>query len=309
MPSIDSSQFFKSLKNLAELPCILLIIGEEETLIEESIKAAEKKFFNSVGNERLEFNFEKLDGGKDDAQKMFDSCSTLPLHSKKKLVLVSHFEKSSQSTKNAIKEYSKSPNPNTCLTLLHQSKPNTQILKCEWVEEISKIGMVVKCSRLSKDKRQEWIKQETEKLRVQISLEASQLLSEKGGESLLELKSEIEKAALYSFDKNKIEVEDIKKTLSFKKNETIWELKNLLEKGELKKAGCLLEQCLDQKEEPIRILHQIAQGARAHLKKANFRKSLRFLKKIKQTDLRLKTGEEIESSIFEQLLLSCKELI
>ncbi|OGR56894.1 MAG: DNA polymerase III subunit delta [Elusimicrobia bacterium RIFCSPLOWO2_02_FULL_39_32] len=309
MPSIDSSQFFKTLKNLPDLPSILLFIGEEETLIEECMKATEKKFFSSNGNESLEFNFEKLDGGKDDGQKMFDSCSTLPLHSKKKLVLVSHFEKSSQSTKNAVKEYSKSPNPNTCLTLLHQSKLNSQILNCEWIEGISVNGMVVTCWKLFKNKRQEWIKQETEKLGMQISLEASQLLSEKGGESLLELKSEIEKAALYSFDKNKIEVEDIKKTLSFKKNEMIWELKNLLEKGELKKAGWLLEQCLDQKEEPIRILHQIAQGARAHLKKTNLRKSLRFLRKIKQTDLKLKTGEEIESGIFEQLLLSCKELI
>lgn len=307
MPSLDSSQFLKTLKNLSDLPPILLFIGEEETLISENVKNTEKKFFSCYGKESLEFNFEKLDGEKNDSQKIIDSSNALPLHSTKRLVIVSHFERSSQSSKNEIKEYSKFPNPNTCLTLLWQAKLNSQILNSEWIQEISKKGMVIKCWGLFKDKRPEWIKQEMEKLGLRISPDAALLLSQKGGESLIELKSEIEKAALYSFDKNEIELEDIKKTLSFKRNESLWDIVDLIEEGNIKKAGCVLEHCLEQKEEPIRILHQIARGTRTHLRKANFKKSLGFLKKLKQTDLKLKTGEELESGLLEQLLLSCKE--
>ncbi len=304
MPTVDSAQFLKSIKSPQAIPSLLLLIGEEATLLEDCFKSFENAFFSRYGQEFLEFNYESLNGTTNGADAIIESCSTLPFGAQKKLVVVHHVEKLPDAFKKSIAEYLQNPNPSTSVVFFWNDRPNATNLNHALTEAVTQVGSVVKCWKPYKDRRPEWIQQELSKYSKKISIQGAMLLSEEGGESLAELKSEIEKLVLYVGKKSSIEVHEVRQTMSFKRGESIWDLTDALEKGQMKEAGTVLKNCLAQGEEPLLLLNLIARSVRKNREILGEKKSASATHQMKKLDHLLKSGHGAESAAFERLIQS-----
>lgn len=307
MPILDSAQFLKPSKNFKDFPSALLLIGDEENLVAESFHHFRSQFEVAYGKENLEFNVEVFHGDRDEPERIVESCMTLPFLSEKRLVVVHHIEKGSDLFQKKLTGYCSSPNPSTCLLLLWNAKPNQTTLAKELPSQIIQCGTIVKCWKLFEERKLPWVQEKCAKMGKQISPKAVEFLVKECGESLGELTSEIEKLVLYVGEKKEISLSDVQETMSFKRNRSIWDFIDHLEKGNIKKAGQILEHCLEQGEEPIKMLNMIARSVRNRVNRSNYinvPSLLVLFNQLKQYDLLLKSGHGLEAGIFENLLNS-----
>lgn len=313
MAVLDVQKFLKEIKHSKHLFPVYLFVGEEESLIAESLTAFRAVFAQRCGNENPEFNSEILHGEKESSERILESCLTLPFGSDKKLVVVHHLEKLSNQSLNALKEYCRWPNPSTCLALLWNAKLNQATLNGELTNQISAKGLVVRCWKLREERRVEWIREKLNQLKRNISMEAAELLSKEGGESIRELQSEMDKLLLFVGERKTIELADVRETMSFRRNRSVWDFLENFEKGRIKRAGQILQRCLEQGEEPLKILNLMARSYRTRMRAekslnadphGNLRAAALF-NELKKSDLLLKSGEGKESGIFERLLNLC----
>lgn len=302
MPSVDSSQFLREIKNSKNPPSLLLAMGEEETLLQDCLKNYENTFFARYGKEFPEFNHEVLNGTRDSADKIIEACSTLPFGSEKKLVIVHRLEKIPEASRKEIAEYLQNVSPSTCAVFLWNDRPGQTLLANSLVAAVGKSGTVVKCWKPFEDRRPDWIRQELAREGRKISAQAAELLSEEGGESLAELKSEIEKLILYAGSRTDIQTEDVRRTMSFKRGESVWDLTDAIEKGDKKEAGKILKNCLQQGEEPLLLLNLIARSLRKNREMMGEKKTAQAFHQMKKLDRLFKSGHGTESAAFERLI-------
>lgn len=258
-----------------------------------------------------DFNLEILHGDRDDAEKIFESCSTLPLGSDRKLVIVRRLEEYSEDSFRQIQNYCESPSPSTTLVLLWNVKLTQKMMINEdLIRQIEAMpgGWLIKCWPLTNDRRLDWIRTTAREKGKNILGDAAEFLSKEGGNSLNEIQSEMEKIFLFLGDKKTIEISDVKECMSFRRDQSVWDLANNLEQGKLQKAGQALEHCLEQGEDPIGLLNLMARSCRRMFSgsgerdREKRRKFALLFDKIKKADLSLKTGQGKESVIFEQLV-------
>lgn len=324
MAIVDSHRFLKEVKNLENFLSVFLFVGDEEWLIAQLLFDFKSAFTKRYGNKLPEFNLEKFRGGQDDVEKIIESCWTLPFDSEKKLVIVTHLEKLSSDSQTKLKEYCQTPNPSTSLLLLWNTKPNLTTLSKELPTQIAQKGLVIKCWKLYEGQRAEWIREEVNRLGKRISSAAVDFLSGEGGESLGELKFEIEKILLLIGEKETIELTHVQESISFRRHQSLWDFTENLEKGNIEKAGKTLERCLEQGDEPIKLLNLLARSFRKisggvepspgyffQRQQNNPLKRIdglekKLFNKLKRSDLLLKSGDGAESAIFEELLYLCR---
>ena len=163
-------------------------------------------------------------------------------------------------------------------------------------------GMAVKFWTLFEDRRGPWIQERALREGKDITREAAELLSREAGETLRELQSEIEKCALYVGLKKRIEVQDVRETMSFRRRQLAWDFVNHLERGNVKEAGRAMELSLQQGEEPVRMLNLLAGAFRRAAAGKSAKARRRLFSRLKESDLLLKTGHGPESAAFERLL-------
>lgn len=297
MPILNAYQFSGEIKESKDFAPTYLFVGDEETIIAESFHHFKIAFFARYGNEIPDFNVENLHADKDEVERIIESCLTLPIVSEKKLVIVHYLEKMSEQSQSALKEYCAAPNSSTCLVLLLNAKPSDATMRKELPDQVIKNGVAIKCWKPFESRRPQWIMEKVSQVGKSISFETAQLLSLEGGQSLGELASEIEKLVLFVGEKNEITLSDVKETMSFRRDRSIWDFIDHLEKGEIKKAANILGNCLEQGEEPIKILNLIARSCRRLSKN-----DPELFNELKRTDLLLKSGHGTESSVFEKIL-------
>ena len=308
MPAFDSSQFLKNINNLKDFPNILMLVGDEDMLLSDCLKAFQAAFLKRFGSEMLDFNLEVLYGDKDQTSRILDACSTLPLGSGRRLVIVHEAQKISPNGLEQLETYLTSPNITTSAVFLWNGKPTQQLLGRRMFTLAGKSGTLVRCWKLTfDDRRSEWVRSEILGLGKEIAKEAADLLSREGGESLRELRGEIEKLVLYAGAKKKIEVQDVRETMSFRRDQLVWNFLDHLEVGRIKEAGRTMEHCLEQGEAPVFVLSLMARSARKMASQGSAAKKsravqLRLFNELKETDLALKSGHDLESGVFERLL-------
>lgn len=302
MPVVDSAQFLKLKPGAGQLPPLVLLIGEEETLLQDCLKAFESAFFARYGREFPEFNQETLNGTQDGVEKIIEACSTLPFGSEKKFVTVHRIEKLPEASKKMLAEFLSSPSPSTTAVFLWNDRISAAALNHELLSAVQNGGTVVKCWKPFEDRRPDWIQQEVSRHGKKISFQAAELLSEEGGESLSELKSEIEKLILFIGKKPTIDVNEVRQTMSFKRGESVWDLTEALEKGRTQEAGSILRECLAQGEDPFMLLNMVARSIRQNRKAIGGEKSAAAAHRLRALDRLLKSGHSTESAAFERLI-------
>ncbi len=275
-------------------------MGEEESLMKDHIKEIASRYIKIYGDSILEFNLDKFNADSIDVERVLDSCLTLPCGQTKKLVLLEHLEKYSPSSKSKIEEYCGAPSASTTLLIQWTTKLNSSIFNNPLVKSISTKGFVLKYWKLFEDKRPPWIQAEFLKEGYRIPFAAAQLLSEEGGETLADLKNEIEKLKIFCFENKEVSIEAVKEAMSFKRSHSLWSFIDSLESKNYRAAGQILEECLAEGEEPIKIIYFLAKFLRKSSDKMAPEVLKKLLRKLKQCDGLLKLGEDLEAALLEQ---------
>lgn len=321
MAVVDSKVFLREAKKPSSFPAVVLLMGEEETLMREALASYQSSFVGRFGDANPDFNRDTLHGDRDDAPRILDSCGTLPFGSEKKFVVVHRVEKLSESSKAALAEYCRSPNPSTCLVLVWMIRPNATALSSNLAEAAASKGVLAKFWSLYEEQRPDWVREEAGRMGKRIAREACALLAQEGGDTLGELRSEIEKLVLFVGDRPEIGLDDVKETMSFRRNSSVWDFTEKFEGGEVREAGRILERCLDQDEEPVKLLNLLARscrtmadpaapasgwgpGGRRTVRKmpAGDPRIAKLFAELKRSDLMMKSGHGPEAAPFEKIL-------
>ena len=319
MPTLDHRAFINSVKLAKKFSSLYLFVGEEDTLLDQCRLSLQKSFFQVFPESNNDFNFERFYGDRAEPAAIAESCATFPLGSSMKLIIVHHLEKMSETKRSELAELlQKEDQPSTALVMLWGTKPSATALNHALTLAVEKNGVVVKCWKPFENQRPEWIKEEVQSKGKSIALDACKLLSEEGGESLSDLKSEIEKCFLYVGEKKQIELQEVRTILSFGRARTIWNFLDFLESGDIRRAAQAMEDCLDQGEEPVKLIAMIAKTLRSSQNPApswtpfpkqnkprkqwNDKQLSGLIPFLKEMDLAFKSGQSRESAQLEILL-------
>jgi len=304
VPLQSSDQFLKDIRRRQALPPVTLFIGDEDSLIEECLRAFEARFWELAGGPAagpVDFNREVHAASRGDWSSVLEALGTLPFGCPKKLVILTGFEKAKADYAERIERYVSSPNPSSCLALLWNVRPTQAAMGRGLVPAVSASGTAVRCWKLDReDSRVEWIRRRAEGLGLELAPEAARLLSQEGGESLRELGTELEKLYLLSGGKRRVTAADAAESMSFRRGKNLWDVARAMDAGKFREAGRILEHCLAQGEEPAKVMAFLSKSVRNAAQRS--RSGGKILEELADADLRLKSGHGPESAVFERLV-------
>lgn len=224
--------------NLSNPPRILLIFGEEEFLVEESIKTILKK----ISDSKLGWNeFERYDGDSITLGDLADMASTVSLLTPQKTILVKNFEKlvpKAQAKKNfensPFGKYMKRPSESTFLILQadHSSlngltKNSNKKLNFPFDYLIDNYPWF-EFAKIWPNEYPKWIEARVQSFGMKISPQAIELLISKAGDSLRSIANELAKLQIYLENKELISLEDVIEVTGSSKESTVFDLQKAI---------------------------------------------------------------------------------
>ncbi len=245
-------------------PHTILIFGEESFLIEEAVG---KAVTTTLPNEMAEYNFDSVDCNEIDIMTLTDKCQAYPFMSENRVVLAKHLDKlfTGRKSKKSEKEaagflkYLKSPEKSTYLIMTadlpklkglarlysnnaKRSEAEKKIDAAKYpFNEIIQLAEWIEFPKLWDDKIPEWIISRFRMAGKNTNIEAASNLMAQTGNSLFNLKNEIEKILMYVQDRDIVNVEDIKFVAGASREFNAFDLRNAIGKKDLAEALKILE--------------------------------------------------------------------
>ena len=174
------------------LDSIYIILSDESILIEECLE----KIYDKAKTE----NFTEKDTHVVDPRTnwgfLTSNSENLDLFGSKKIIEIKLLGQGPGiKGANALKEYTKNPDPNTLLVVIGENLER-KTFSSAWVKTLEKKGLLLSIPSLSSSSLAVWIKNKGEELDVEIIEEAGQLLAEKTEGNLMATLQEIRKLSL-----------------------------------------------------------------------------------------------------------------
>lgn len=230
-------------------PPVLLIFGEEEFLIENSVQKIKSKF---QANDTTSFDFEILNGEKTSYKEIVEKCLTFPFVSETRTVIVNNFDllpELSKSKKEHInipfKNYLENPQNSTFLVLVSNDISLNNLGSGKSNQKTSKKGknqsslkfpydlilsrhQWIEFKKFKDNDYINWINQKVESHNKKISPVAAQILLTSLNPSLRDFDNELDKIILFSKDKNVITEENITLLIGQSRKFNVFELQKAL---------------------------------------------------------------------------------
>ena len=261
---------------------VYLFHGEEGFLIEEAI-ARLRTAILTPGLE--DFNYHLLSGPSSRIADIIHQCQTLPVISRRRLVVVREAEALSGSE--ALIAYLDNPSNTTCLVLvagkLDPRKRLFLALKSKATE--------VLFSALNDSQTTLWMKEMTRTLGITLSPEAFDYLKERLGNDLYQIRNELEKISLTITGPGKIEAEDLQVLLTGERGHSVFEWLDAVRGRDQEKAFRLLKLLLDSGEYPLSLLGLLLSSLRRAARSAHLGRQ-----GLPARPLSRHTGSALESS-------------
>lgn len=234
--------------DINNLPRILLICGEEEFLIEESLNYVRDNIINTISDE---FDRDFFDSADVDLNKVLGICRSFPFMSKTRSIVVKNADKLfSMTSKKADKSslfanYLESPSDFTFLVMTssysglngltksYASKlkslkfPFNEIVeKHEWIEY----------PKIWENQLAQWLSGRLKSKKINITPPALELLISNTNQNLREISSEIEKLEIYIDGRTSIEYEDVLTASGLNRQYNPYELQKAIGQCNLRKS-------------------------------------------------------------------------
>jgi DNA polymerase-3 subunit delta len=253
-----------SIKRGVVMP-VYLLYGEEEYLREMIVKTMKESLL-APGLEA--FNLDELDGERCEVGSILERCVTLPVFAEKRLVIVKNppfFQKGKKenpdeagSKAEGLLSYLENPLSSTCLVFLVAGNVDKRKKPVKAVEHC---GQILELAPLRGRELEEWIRGEAGALGKKIEPKALEYIIANSGNSLRNLKSELEKLAFYD-NSATITLKAAKELLIKTAEANIFEVVDSIGHKRGEAAILELRRLLETGEPPVRVLFMIARQFR-----------------------------------------------
>ncbi|MDH7515761.1 MAG: DNA polymerase III subunit delta [Bacteroidota bacterium] len=246
-----------------EIPEVLFLYGEEEFLIERTVRAVRDAVL--AGGDTV-FNATTYWGSETTAAEIVATANAFPFHGERRFVLVKEATKILLDQK--LASYVKNPSPDTVLVLTAETLPRkstrgkqtADMFAVDYLQSAqNRFGrdVTVELRRMTDSVAAKWVESEFSRLGKSITPRAAQLLQAMKGVSARELASEIEKIALAQTGVERIEEQHILDALKASRRYTVFDFSNAVFAREASQAIEIgLE--LVQHESPVMIIAHLS---------------------------------------------------
>lgn len=237
------------------IPLVCYFYGAEDLLLEEAVDALKAK---ALSGGLDAFNLDVFDQASFNPSKIIMAAETLPAFSDKRVVIVKDADAIKAKDIAVLGDYVKNPSPGTCLIFISKKekfdkkKAGEQDFLQDFLKVVVAKGLVKKFDVLSPEAMHEWIKKTAVSMGKSITPTAAQKLIALSSGRLRELKSELEKLALFTGEKKEIDLCDVEDAGLDCKEETAFALCDAIGAKDTAAAIKVLSKLSD--EEPIMIL-------------------------------------------------------
>ena len=205
-----------------------------------------------------DLNLEQVRPGEAETGSITGGVRTSPFLSARRVVLIRGAEALSKEQQEELLAYLDDPSPTTCVVLA-----STRLdLRTRLAAAIQKKGVVVRFDRLETGSLKESLLAAARGLGKRLSPEAMDLLITLAGDDLRQLNYSVEKAALFTGEREEIAPQDIEALVGETRARSIFQLTDAVGARDLEVALRCLSALLEGGEEPLAILGMLARQIR-----------------------------------------------
>ena len=224
---------------------LYLFYGEEDFLIQEMLDLIIDK---AVDSATKSFNLDILYGADVDAIDIVSLASAFPMMAEYRVVVVKEFDR--LTNKDNLIPFIENALPSTLLVLILE-KPDFRV---KIYQSIKKYATVLEFKRMYETKIPGWIENQIAKLGKNASPDACQLIQSHVGNSIREIRNEIDKLFIFIGDKKSIDVDDVNLVVGISKRYNIFELQKAIGRKDIASAQGTLQRMLEAGESPVSII-------------------------------------------------------
>jgi DNA polymerase III subunit delta len=242
-------------KSLADgLKPVYLIAGAQPYQLE----LARTKIVRNVPlGAMADMNTDVFYAGADDTSKVTRLANSLPMMSRRRLIVINAWHKIRAKDRDALTEYLGSPADFTVLVLLGEKIDN----RAKLTKLVKKHGLVLEFERLYESRMRPWIAAIARDQEVEIDRDATEYLVRAVGPDLSAAAKEIEKAALHAGSRV-VTVDDLSAVMSSVKEQSYFELFDAITAKRTAEALRIVKEMIDQGQSPIGILAMFGRSFR-----------------------------------------------
>jgi DNA polymerase-3 subunit delta len=232
---------------------VYAVVGAESLLAEEAVAALVEA---TVPAESRDFNLNVYSGDDEGARQFLAQAQSYPFLAERRLVVVRRFEKMSlkDRAETALLEYLKKPTASTVLILVATKLDRRTRL----TQAIEKSAHLVSVDGLAASALPDWVRQRFAAQDLHVEPQACQLLVQLVGDSLLDLRNEVDKVALRHAGKKRIDTEAVTSTVGNYRQEEVWAVNRELRGDNMGGFLQALARILDVDDDPIRMVAVLA---------------------------------------------------
>lgn len=230
---------------------IFLFFGNDTYTLREKLKFWQKEFEKKYGGD---MNISILEGKETSANQIFQTCSSMPFLSEKRLTIVKDFLSEANEEEKAQMSDLLEKIPDFCVLVF--SETETPDRRISLFKKIQKVGKIMEFPQMIGSKILGWIEKKVTQYGGKIEKEAVIFLSELSNGDLYRLKNEIAKLVGYAGDKP-ITKDDISILMDTQLATNIFRLTDSVGQKNRKTALETLHNLIDSGEDLHRILYMI----------------------------------------------------
>ena len=257
----------KKAESVADLKNVQFIYGDEEVRLEESLRRLRELLSREAS---LDFNFEVLNAPEAGVERIIDSAETLPLASRRRVVIVRDVDLLPSAEQSRLAEYLDETSPSTVLVLVahfpeagepRDEKAASRIERSALFKKAKAIGETAQLTFGRKKQRKKnldaWLIEQFRKRGKSIDPAARQVLLERVGDKPRDLEDAVERICLFSAGAVKIGEEEIEQVVVPAGEQGVFEFLDAVGDRRRDRSLYLLNRLLAQGEQPQRLLNAL----------------------------------------------------
>jgi DNA polymerase-3 subunit delta len=234
---------------------VYLFKGDAEFLMEEAWSRLLEKV---VPVKARGLNGDRVPANELTAAQVLARLSILPMFGSKQLLMVQHIEAWPKEQMGSILSYISRPCPSACLVMTVSQKKGTKKLE----DAVKSVGAVVKFSTVTEKEAPRWLQERARQYNKRLAPPAALFLVDQGGLVLYLLKRELEKVVTYIGDRDRIELEDVRQTVSAERSFSVFELSRFVSRRQVHQAVLSLRKLILAGQAPLPILGLLSRDVR-----------------------------------------------
>jgi DNA polymerase III subunit delta len=259
--------------------------GGEDFLMEQ---AAQRAVDHWLEGDTTGLNLDRFDAGDDELSKIVGVMQTVPFLGQTRVVRIDHAEAFSAKDQDRLVEVLRGLAPDTRVMALWRKDWRRDDLKKSLIEAALELGTVALFWPLFPEQAQRWAVDRAKTYQKTIEPGAAAWLVQQLGEALRPLDQELAKCSVYVGNRVAIELDDVKASFGYAKARSPFEWTAAIRGRDAALAAGILEDLLEEGEEPVRLLALLSRSVRDWLTAKNSGENLSML----AMRFHLRRGEE-----------------